>query len=104
MEVWRLGGQRRDEGLHTVSIPSASLLHIRELRCVIGPRLARGGCGMVQPRYASAFLLRRTSVRTLPVTSQCLRCGPGWDRGSLQTRARPWPPQVMPGGADAVQA
>jgi hypothetical protein len=31
--VWRLGGHRGDEDLHTVSIPSASLLHIRELRC-----------------------------------------------------------------------
>src|SRR5215472_6835200 len=60
--------QRKDEDLHAVSIPSASLLHIRELRWVTRGQGAQGGSAAWRCVPSEG-----TFARTLPVSSSIVR-------------------------------
>ena len=81
------GGHRGDGKLHTVSILSASPLHMRDMRGELEAKAAKVGvCSMVELRHGGAFLLRRAFVRTLPVSSSSVRgVGPAGTEAAFGT-------------------
>jgi len=89
---------RGNEDLHIVCIRSASLLHVRELRCWVtrgqgpqGGNLRQGSAAICRCVPAEAHIRANVTHHF----EQRPRNGPGWSRGSLPTRARPWPHEAI---------